>query len=169
MPSGLSSSRSSHSQRRKVRIIKQRNVSRTAIVSLAIAAGVAVAVILSWRVWKTGEEIPVHIRNLREYEMDWRCDGGHFFHSTGRKDSRPCWMCGQPAFPVAHYKCPTHGSYEVAFRFYEDDEGVVKPSQVRVGSGEWLKADVGLKCPRCNCDLTQDVIDPLDRAENRKP
>ncbi len=169
MPSGYSSSRHSPTHKRKVRIIKQRDVSRTAIVSLVIAAGVAVAALLIWRVGKSGEEIPVHIRSLREYEMDWRCEGGHFFHSTGRKDSRPCWMCGQPAYPVAHYKCNTHGSYEVAFRFSEDKQGTVKPEQVRVGSGEWIDADDGLKCPRCHLELTQDLIDPLDRAENRNP
>lgn len=169
MPSGSSYQPPSHSRRRTVRIVKQRNVSRAAIISLAIATGAAVLFLAIWRIMQSGEELSVHIREIREYDMDWRCEGGHSFHSAGRKDSRPCWICGQPAFPVAHYKCPIHGTFEVAFRFYEDEQGIIKPSKIRVGSGEWLEFDEGLKCPRCRRDLMRDNIDPLDRAESRRP
>ena len=157
------------SRRRTVRIIKKRNVPRPAVVSLAIAAGAAILVLAVWRIWQTGEETPVYKRSMRDYEMGWRCEGGHFFHSTGQTNSRRCWMCGRHAYPVALYKCPAHGSYEVAFQFSVDKEGVVKPSKVRIKGGEWRPPDEGLKCIRCRRDLIREQVDPLERADTRRP
>lgn len=157
------------SQRRTVRIVKKQHVSRAAMISLGIAAGAAILVFAVVRIWQSGEKVPIYERSMRDYEMDWRCEGGHFFTSTGQTNARPCWMCDRKAYPVALYKCPLHGSIEVAFQFKQDIDGVIKPVKVRVDGGEWLSAEVGLKCLHCRRDLTREQIDPLENAGQQRP
>ena len=157
------------SQRRTVRIVKKRNVSQAAMISLGIAAGAAILVFAVIRIWQSGEKVPIYERSMRDYEMDWRCEGGHFFTSTGQTNSRPCWMCDRKAYPVSLYKCPIHGTIEVAFQFMRDSNGVFKPAKVRVDGGEWLSAEVGLKCLLCRRDLRREQIDPLENASQHRP
>ncbi len=162
----------SRPRRRTVRIITRRGPSRAATISLVVAVAVAALLFFVWRFWHKEDNVSVYVRTIRDVELDWRCDAGHLFRSLGQVEPRPCWMCGETAYPVTRYHCSAHGSFEVAVRFAEDAEGVAKPDQLRLPGRDWVGADPGLKCPRCSKALVrrqaQDPIAAIKRGKKRK-
>lgn len=148
------------SHRKTVRIVGQRRLPRVATWSLLIALALAIMLPALWRLGRSEEAVYAHQRALTEWETDWKCEAGHTFQSTGQIDERSCWICGRPAYPVAQYACPTHGSFDVLVRLERDADGQVYASQLRLGNREWVPADKGLRCPRCGASL-EYVRDPL--------
>ena len=115
-----------------VRIVRKRKLPPVAKLSLGAAAGVVVLVVLLWRLWHGNENTPVYERRPSEVEVDWRCGAGHRFSAALQLEPRRCWevTCTERAYPVARYRCPRHGVYEVAFRFRLDEGGRVIPGSV---------------------------------------
>lgn len=170
-PSGIPGRSVSSPRRRTVRIVTRRMPSRAATISLVVAVAAAVFLFVAWRIWQRDESVAVYVRTMRDVELDWRCEGGHFFQSQGQVEPRPCWMCGQTAFPVTDYECPVHDVYEVAVRFTEDADGVATPVQWRLPDGHWVDAEEGLQCWRCGKDLVRLSNDPaalLNRSMQQK-
>lgn len=153
--------------RRTVRIVKPRTLPRTATVSLAVALGAAVCLLALWHFWQREEVVPPHQRILTEWETDWKCDDGHMFHAAGQVEPRACWTCGKPAYPVASYKCPGHGAYEVTARFTLDDNGNPKVSHLRLPGRSWVSVEGGLRCPRCSRRLVYEGPDPMWALRHR--
>ena len=158
--------------RRTVRIITRRGPSRAATISLVVAVAAAALLFFVWRIWQKEDDVSVYVRTIRDVELDWRCEGGHLFRSLGQVEPRPCWMCGETAYPVTQYHCSVHGSFEVDVRFAENADGVATPEQLRLPGGGWVRADPGLKCPRCGKKLVrrqaEDPIAAIKRGKKRK-
>lgn len=144
---------------------------RAATISLVVAVAAAAFLLVAWRIWHRDEPVAVIVRTIRDVELDWRCEGGHFFQSLGQVNPRPCWMCGQTAFPVTDYECPVHGRYEVAVRFAEGEGGVATPAHWRLPDGPWVDAEEDLQCRRCGKALERMANDPaalLNRSRQEK-
>jgi hypothetical protein len=154
--------------RRTVRIVKSRTLSRPALISLVVACAAVVATLALWRFWQPKDIVPPAQRTLGEWETDWKCDSGHSFHAAGQTEPRSCWTCGKPAYPVAYYHCPTHGTYETNARFKADDEGRPKVAYLRLRGGSWVSVEQGLRCPRCGQLLRYGGHDPLRGLGNRE-
>ncbi len=136
--------------------------SRAAGLSLAAVAVTGVFAFTAWRWWRT-DEVPVIASTLFEdAELDWKCDQGHTFEAQGQVGGRPCATCGEMAYPVAVYQCPTHGSFEVKVQFQRDEQGHAHPALYRVGNGQWTAVGEGPKCPRCEQVMIRKEADPLE-------
>jgi len=155
-------------RRRTVRIVKSRRLSRPALISLLVAAGAVVATLALWRFWQHGDVVPPTQRTLGEWETEWKCDGGHSFRAAGQIEPRSCWTCGKPAYSVAFYRCPTHGTYEVSARFKADDGGRPKIAYLRLRGGRWVAVEDGLRCPQCGQVLRYGGHDPLRALDSRE-
>jgi len=157
--------RAASAPRRTVRILQPTGARRAAIVSLLIVGAAALALFLVWRAWRTDVPLEPRQRSLSDVELTWRCTGGHTFPAAGQTGSRTCIYCGQEAFNITNYVCPSHGSFEVAVRFVQEGT-VFKPGFVRLAGRDWLPAAEELRCPRCGVALEHRREDPL--AAGRK-
>ncbi len=148
-------------RRHTVRIIKHRTLSRPAVISLAVTGGAALCVLALWRFWQHEDVVRPRQRSLIEWETDWKCDSGHTFRAAGQIEPRSCWTCGKPAYPVTHYECPVHGTYEVSARFTTGADGAPKVAFLRLRGGPWIAVEEGLRCPQCSSPLQYVGNDPL--------
>lgn len=155
-------------RRRTVRIVKHRTLPRAATVSLAITAATAVVMFVIWRTWRSENTVTVVQRTLADVELTWKCDAGHTFTAEGQVGSRECRVCREPAYPITTYECKVHGPIEVAARFSQEPSGAARVSDHRVHGGEWVSADIGVACPRCNAPLLPKRVDPLEGVARTK-
>lgn len=164
------SAQSSHSvphRRRTVRIVKKWRIPRGAYVSLAAAAAAAALLLVLWRAFQTEELPPPHLRSARDIEVSWRCDAGHTRKSLGDVTPKPCWECDNDSYPVAKYRCPVHGTYDIAFQFREQSDGRIIPVEVRAPNGPWEPFEFGPHCSRCHREMTRETDDPLKNEGSR--
>ncbi len=153
--------------RRTVRIVKKRQIPRAAYVSLAAAAAAAALLLVVWQAFQTAEIPPPHLRSVRDVQVQWRCDAGHTLASLGDVTPRACWKCGKDSYPVAKYRCPVHGTYDIAFQFRERPDGRVIPVEVRAPDGPWEPFESGPHCSRCRREMTREDDDPLKDKSSR--
>lgn len=167
-PDGASSTR-----RRTVRIVKRRAPPRAATISVAMAVAAAILLPVVWHLWRGEEPVPLLERSLANAELTWRCEAGHLFRAKGHAfgadgltDARTCWRCGKPAYPSARYACPVHGAYDVTLRFAKGEDGFEVVSRIRLTGREWVFADEGVYCPRCNrrLEYSRDPLAGLARG-----
>lgn len=159
-----SSAQSSHfapRRRRTVRIVKKWRIPRAAYVSLAAAAAAAALLLVLWRAFQTEKIPPPHLRSVRDVHVQWRCDKGHTLLSLGDVTPKPCSECGENSYPVAKYRCPVHGTYDISFQFREQPDGRVIPVEVRAPEGLWETFETGPHCSRCRREMTSENDDPL--------
>jgi hypothetical protein len=157
-------------QRRKVRIVKHRTISRAGIISLTVTGGVAILIIFTRQMVRTEEPIRPLERTLTDYELEWKCEQGHTFRAAGQVDPKVCWTCGQPSFPVAKFGCAAHGQYDVLVRFTVAEDGVPKPAEYRLwGTKEWTPAAEGVHCPRCRKPMDRVPAESLIPEKKREP
>jgi hypothetical protein len=156
-------------RRRTVRIVKPRRISNVGLISILLAVAAAILLLLTRQAFRSPEPLPPTHRTIFDVELEWKCDAGHTFKAAGQITPRKCWTCRQPAYPIGHYACPTHGTFEVAGQYEADDSGAPRLSFYRVYGGTWTPVGEGLKCPRCGQALTKPVEDPLTRIKVKKP
>jgi len=154
-------------RRRTVRIVKKRRIPRAAYVSLAAAAASAALLLVLWQAFQTEEIPPPRLRSVKDVQVQWRCDSGHTLHALGDVTPQPCWQCGKDSHPTAKYRCPVHGTYDVAFQFRQHPDGRVIPVEVRTPDGDWEPFEGGPHCSRCRREMTRETEDPLKRSGSR--
>jgi len=161
MASPVQSSPAVPHRRRTVRIVKKWRIPSAAYVSLAAAAAAAALLLVLWRAFQTEAVPPPLLRSVRDVQVQWRCEAGHTFYSLGDVTPRPCVKCGKDSYPVAKYRCPVHGTFDVAFEFEEQPDGRVIPVRVRAPDGPWEPFESGPHCSRCRREMTREDEDPL--------
>jgi ribosomal protein L37E len=144
-------------------------MTRTGVVSLAVAAAVAGLLLAVWRIWQPDEVAIAYERTVRDAEVDWRCEAGHLFTSHGQPEPRPCWKCGKTAYIVTTHRCTLHGAFEVAYRFHGAADGAIEPQWVRVGSGEWTPWKDGVRCSKCGRVCAREIKDALAGVAKPRP
>ncbi len=154
--------------RRTVRIVNKRNIQRTAIVSLAVAAAAAGLLLAAWRVFQTDEDPMPHIRTIKDVHVNWLCERGHASQGPGGETPKACWTCGRDAYPAVPFRCSVHGSSAVTFQFAEQEDGQIVPVEVRAPGGDWEPFADGPHCSQCRRLMKREVEDPLERVQ-RKP
>lgn len=171
-PTSSERRRSREGRRRTVRIVAQQSVYRTATISLLVASLAAILLFAAWRVWRQDRPTVAPQRTLRDVQLRWKCEGGHYFYESGQSEPRACPRCGRPAYPVETFECDKHGPFEVAVRFTKGPDGRAHVSELRLesgvgGKGEWVFAEDGLRCPRCGAILHRQELDPLRNFPGR--
>ena len=157
-------------QKRKVRIVKPRIFSRAGAVSLAMAGGAALLIIITRLLVRTEEVVRPYERTVVDYQFEWKCEQGHSFSASGQIEPRPCWTCSQPAYPVTKFTCSTHGTFDVSVRFAKVEDGSIKPVEYRpLGTKDWVPVAEGALCPRCKRVMERVNPEPLVPPKKREP
>lgn len=155
--------------RHTVRIVRRRVPPKAAWISLLLAAIVAGGVYGFWRLWRSEPPLQFATRRLTEFELDWRCEGGHRFRALGQIDPKQCSTCQKTSYPVADFACPQHGVFEVSGKFARNKDGPERMTHYRLPGRSWVSADDPLPCPKCGQELVRAWPDPLaPRQTTRK-
>lgn len=169
----LSESRSPATEaprRPTVRIVRRRLPPAAALISLSITAVAAIIAFVAWRVWREDEPLAGPERTLAGMVLTHRCEQGHRpFEAGAQIDHRTCTQCGQPAYPVTRYHCPTHGDQAVLVQFTLDELGEPAVARVRaLAGGDWAAVELGVECPLCNEPMTYESKDSIDFKRFKK-
>jgi len=165
---GLSVFRSGDSPKpTRVRIIKKRRISPTAVVSVGLALAAAAMIPIVWFFTRNVQPEAPPPRALTSVTLTWQCEVGHTFQAAGQIGSRKCWTCNRPSYPIARYLCPVHGEYEAQVLLEEDSGGITAVKELRFQGSTWTAADTFV-CPRCGRKLEYAPKDPLEEARKNK-
>ena len=164
-PLSLQPSGRGRSSRHKVRIVKRRRISRTAILSAVLGLLAAVSLPLLWFIGRPPPKREIPEMDSRDWV--WKCDAGHTFRAGFRNATSLCFRCDKPAYPIGWYTCPVHGSFEVAGKFERGADGKMSVTKVRLIGRSWVTQEE-LECPRCDRRLLYKGRDPLERTRRMK-
>lgn len=142
------------------------------MISLAIAAGVALLALASWWSFREDVDVPVHQTALSEREFLYHCPNQHDFPAPGQVDPRPCPYCMKEAFPQVALECEEHGPFYVSFRFGIGRDGQARATHFRLRGGLWTRVNGGPRCPQCGQPLKLDpLVSPgsANRRQNLEP
>ena len=153
-----------------VRILEPRVNWRGAIATLSVTATAGALLLLMLHLWRAEDTTQAYQRSLGETELDWRCANGHAFRAVGQVDPRQCSQCKQNAWPVAQFACPTHGPFEVALKYQNDEHGKAHVVGWRITGQDWMDSLSKLVCPtsKCGKQLQRPRVDPLAGAARGK-
>ena len=151
-------------RKRRVKVVRKHTNVHTAALSLLV---VFLAAAISFGVWRSlrgSEPASAVQRGLEDIEFTWKCPDNHRFGAYGMVGSRPCPVCGEPAYVVDMYLCEDHGLFEVWLRFGEDWAPMNNVFELKCGDGEWVHSSEGLACPKCGKSLRKAPRDALGRV-----